>query len=193
MSQETTAAGTPPALSLTPREADIQDRTRRFVDDECIPFEVEVELAGGELPEGLLSRQRARLADEGLNAVNMPARLGGGGLTMLEQVLVQEQVGRATNGLAWVVQTPGAWLVEVATPYQIQTWLAPTIRGERHECYAITEEGSGSDLASLRATARREGDDYVLDGVKWHVTSADLADHVFFQAKSTVGLPTAQT
>jgi alkylation response protein AidB-like acyl-CoA dehydrogenase len=50
------------------------------------------------------------------------------------------------------------------------------------ECYAITEEGAGSDLTDLTATARRHGDDYVLDGVKWHVTSFHEADYVFFQA-----------
>ena len=55
------------------------------------------------------------------------------------------------------------------------------------ECYAITEEHAGSDVADLRATARREGDDYVLDGVKWHVTSFNEAAYVFFQAVLTTG------
>ena len=61
------------------------------------------------------------------------------------------------------------------------------MRGEKQECYAITEEGAGSDVADLRATARRDGDDYVLDGVKWHVTSFNEADYVFFQAVLPTG------
>jgi acyl-CoA dehydrogenase len=59
----------------------------------------------------------------------------------------------------------------------------PTIRGERQECYAITEEGAGSDVDAIEATARREGDAYVLNGRKWHVTSFHTADYVFFQGK----------
>jgi len=55
------------------------------------------------------------------------------------------------------------------------------------ECYAITEEGAGSDVDGIAATVRRDGDEYVLDGEKWHVTSANLADHVFFQGVLTEG------
>jgi alkylation response protein AidB-like acyl-CoA dehydrogenase len=56
-----------------------------------------------------------------------------------------------------------------------------------HECYAITEEGSGSDVDALTATATRDGDGYVLNGVKWHVTSFSEAQYVFFQGKLTGG------
>jgi alkylation response protein AidB-like acyl-CoA dehydrogenase len=55
------------------------------------------------------------------------------------------------------------------------------------ECYAITEEGAGSDVAAIRATARRDGGDYVLDGEKWHVTSYNEAAYAFFQAVLTEG------
>jgi alkylation response protein AidB-like acyl-CoA dehydrogenase len=69
----------------------------------------------------------------------------------------------------------------------METWVLPTIRGEMHECYAITEEHAGSDVDSLQATARRDGDDYILNGTKWHVTSANVAEYAFFQAKLTEG------
>jgi alkylation response protein AidB-like acyl-CoA dehydrogenase len=75
----------------------------------------------------------------------------------------------------------------VATDHQLETWVKPSIRGERMECYAITEEGAGSDVGAIAATARRDGAEYVLDGEKWHVTSANLADHVFFQGVLTEG------
>jgi alkylation response protein AidB-like acyl-CoA dehydrogenase len=87
----------------------------------------------------------------------MPEELGGRGFTMFQQVLVQEQGGRVTNGLAWVVDTPAAWFPDVATPDQIERYVKPTIRGERQECYAITEENAGSDVGAIQATARRDG------------------------------------
>jgi alkylation response protein AidB-like acyl-CoA dehydrogenase len=58
----------------------------------------------------------------------------------------------------------------------------PAVRGERHECYAITEEFAGSDVSALATTAVRDGDSYVVNGVKWHVTSYNLADYCFVQA-----------
>jgi alkylation response protein AidB-like acyl-CoA dehydrogenase len=161
----------------------VQEGARAFVDEELIPWEVQAELADGELPPDVLERHERRARELGLGAINMPKELGGDGLTMFQQALVQEQIGRVTNGLGWVVHTPAAWLPEVATEHQLETWVKPTIRGERMECYAITEEGAGSDVDAIEATARREGEEYVLRGEKWHVTSANLADHVFFQAK----------
>ena len=66
---------------------------------------------------------------------------------------------------------------------QINRYVRPAIAGDREECYAITEEGAGSDVAAIEATARRDGDGYLLNGVKWHVTSFNTADFAFFQAK----------
>jgi acyl-CoA dehydrogenase len=179
----------PPALMLTLSEEDraIQQRVREFVDQELIPHEVEAEMNGGRLPDEVVARQRDRIRDLGLQAMNMPKELGGAGLTMTQQALVSEQIGRATNALGWVLTTPAGWLPAVATEHQLETWVKPTIRGERHECYAITEEGAGSDTEAIEATARRDGHGYVLNGEKWHVTSWNLADHVFFQAKLTKG------
>ena len=59
----------------------------------------------------------------------------------------------------------------LSATHQMQTWILPTIRGEQHECYAITEAGAGCDVDAIEATARRDGDDYVLNGEKMHVTS----------------------
>jgi acyl-CoA dehydrogenase len=157
------------------------------MDSEFIPYEVEAEMNRGELPDDVVERQRKAAGQAGLHAINMPRELGGGGLTTFEQVLVQEQVGRVTNGLAWIIDTPASWFPEVATADQIERYVKPTIRGERQECYAITEENAGSDVGAIQATARRDGDDYVLNGIKWHVTSYNVADYIFFQARLTEG------
>src|SRR5215218_9432913 len=132
----------------------------RGLADELLPHEVEAELAGGELPDELLEKHRRRVAELGFEAINMPKELGGGGFTAFQQVLVQEQIGRVTNALGWVVHTPASWLPKVATSEQLDRWVVPTIRGERRECYAITEEGAGSDVDAIRATATRDGDGY---------------------------------
>src|ERR1700728_218817 len=165
--------------NLTPEDLAVQARARAFV-DELIPFEEEAELHDGELSPETDARFRSRVLELGLHATNMPKELGGGGFSMLQQVLVQEQGGRATNALAWVMGTPPAWLPPVATPEQIERYVVPAIKGEKEECYAITEEGAGSDVDAIVATARRQGDDYILDGVKWHVTSYNSSSYAFF-------------
>jgi acyl-CoA dehydrogenase len=171
---------------LTEDDLDIQQRARTFA-DEVIPYEEQAELAGGELPAGLAAAHAARARELGICATNMPKELGGGGCTTLQQVLVQEQVGRVTNALAWAASTPPSWLPAVATPDQLDRYVKPAVRGEREECYAITEEDAGSDVAAIEATARRDGDGYLLNGVKWHVTSFNTADFAFFQAKLVGG------
>jgi len=168
---------------MSDADREIQERARRFVDDELIPHEVEAEMHRGRLPDEVRERHHRMAIDLGLWAMNMPKELGGGGLSMFQQVLVSEQLGRVTNALGWCVHTPAAWAPAVASAEQLERWIVPTIRGDRHECYAITEEGAGSDVDAIEATARRDGDVYVLNGTKMHVTSFSSADYVFFQAK----------
>ncbi|HEU5419868.1 MAG TPA: acyl-CoA dehydrogenase family protein [Streptosporangiaceae bacterium] len=171
---------------LTDEDRRIQARAATFA-DELIPLEVTAELNDGELDKETTAGHAARARELGLCSTNMPAELGGMGYTALQQVLVQEQAGRVTNALGWVCSTPPSWMTEVATPLQLEKFIVPAIRGEREECYAITEEGAGSDVDAIVATARRDGDDYVLNGEKWHVTSYNSADFAFFQGKLAGG------
>ena len=172
--------------SLSDEDLQIQARAAAFA-GELIPLEVTAELSEGELPKEVTAAHAARARELGLCATNMPRELGGLGYTALQQVLVQEQVGRVTNALAWVASTPPSLLPAVATPFQLEKFVVPAIRGDREECYAITEEGAGSDVDAIVATARRDGDDYLLTGEKWHVTSYNSADFAFFQAKLSGG------
>ncbi len=172
--------------SLSDADLQVQARAAAFA-DELIPFEVEAEMNGGELDKDLTARHKARAIELGVHSANMPAELGGGGATSLQQVLIQEQVGRVTNALAWPAATPPSWLPAVATPDQLDRYVRPAIRGDREECYAITEAGAGSDVDAIEATARRDGSEYLLDGEKWHVTSFNTADFAFFQAKLAAG------
>jgi alkylation response protein AidB-like acyl-CoA dehydrogenase len=171
---------------LTPEDLELQARARGFA-DELILHEQYAEEHGGELHEDVAHRLEARAVELGLTATNIPVELGGRGCSTLQQVLVQEQGGRVTNALAWCLTTPPQWWGPVANDHQRETYLVPTIEGRREGAYAITEEYAGSDISDLSATIARDGDDYVLNGEKWHVTSFNKADHVFFQGVLTTG------
>jgi acyl-CoA dehydrogenase len=171
---------------LSAADLEVQARARAFA-DELIPYEEEAESAGGRLPDAVEKAHHDRAIELGLYATNLPRSVGGQGCTVVQQVLVQEQAGRVTNALGWCMHTPPGWWPDVANDLQRDRWLLPTARGEMTECYAITEEDAGSDVTEIRATARRDGDAYVLDGVKWHVTSFDSAAYVLFQAVLAMG------
>ena len=115
---------------LSDSDLDIQQRAAVLA-DELITFEVTAEQNGGELPDGVAEKHAARARELGLCATNMPAELGGGGCTALQQVLVQEQGGRVTNALGWVLSTPPSWLPSVATADQLDRYVRPTVRGDR--------------------------------------------------------------
>ncbi|MDP9329496.1 MAG: acyl-CoA/acyl-ACP dehydrogenase [Actinomycetota bacterium] len=172
---------------MTAEDQAIQERARSFVDEDLIPWEEHAEEHGGGIPADERKRHHDKAIELGLYAMNMPKELGGTGMTVFQQVLVSEQIGRVTNALGWCVHTPPAWAPEVVSPMQLERWILPTVRGEMHECYAITEEGAGSDVDAIAATARRDGDDYVLNGVKMHVTSYNVARFCFFQGKIVGG------
>jgi acyl-CoA dehydrogenase len=172
---------------MTDEDRAIQARARTFVDEELIPWEEHAEANGGLIPDEEIQKHHDAAIALGLYSMNMPKELGGSGMTMFQQVLVSEQIGRPTNALGWCVHTPPAWAPAVVTPMQMERWIAPTVRGEMSECYAITEEGAGSDVDAIAATARRDGQGYVLNGVKMHVTSYNHASYCFFQGKIADG------
>jgi acyl-CoA dehydrogenase len=174
-------------LPLPPRARAIQARVRTFVDAELIPWEVHAEMHDGLVPDDVWQGMKTKARDAGLYNMDIPESLGGLGYSTLEQVVAQEQTGRVTNALGWCSNNPQSWMLEACSAYQIETWIKPLINDTRHECYAITEAEAGSDVDALQATARQDGEHYVLNGEKWHVTSANLADFMFFQAKIADG------
>jgi acyl-CoA dehydrogenase len=173
---------------LPPRAREIQERVRTFVTEDLIPWEVHAEMHDGEVPDEVRKKHKEGARKAGLFNMDIPPEMGGQGLSMLEQAVAQEQLGRVTNALGWCGNNPQSWMLKACSAQQIETWIKPLIRDEMHECYAITEADAGSDVDAIQATARREGNSsYVLNGEKWHVTSYNLADYVIFQAKLTAG------
>lgn len=175
------------SFTLPDSARDWQDRVRRFVEAELIPWEVEAELAGGEIPAEVAARHERMALELGLSRIDAPQRHGGLELPLLDQLAIAEQTGRVTNALAWCYGEAQSWMFEACSPDQIDRFILPLMRGERHICTAVTEEGAGSDVDDIATTARRDGDHYVIDGEKWHVTSANLADTVIVQARTDGG------
>lgn len=169
-------------LELTNSAREWQTKARAYADDYLQPHEVEAELNGGVLAAETTRRNKERAIELGFSAIDVPKRWGGLELPLVEQVAIWEQLGRVTNALSWCFSEPQKWMFDACNEEQIETYVLPMMRGEKKDCYAITESGSGSDVAGLDATAHEEGDGYRLNGEKWYVTSANLADFFWFQA-----------
>ncbi|HKX98938.1 MAG TPA: acyl-CoA dehydrogenase family protein [Steroidobacteraceae bacterium] len=172
------------ALDATAREW--RERAFRFATDELIPWEVEAELHEGRLPPEAEKRHKKLAVELGFSAMDVPKSQGGLGLRIVDQVAVWEQLGRVTNALCWCFSEAQSWMFEACTPDQVRRFILPLMAGARKECYAITESGSGSDVA-IETTARRAQGGYAITGEKWYVTSANLADYFILQARLADG------
>ncbi len=170
-------------IELSKSAQDWQKAAREFADEYLQPHEVEAELNAGVLPPEVVDRQKKRAIELGFSAIDVPKAHGGLELPMVEQVAIWEQLGRVTNALSWCFSEPQKWMFEACSAEQIDHYILPMMRGEKKDCFAITESGPGSDVSALTATATKSGDDYVLNGEKWYVTSANLADFFWFQAQ----------
>ena len=175
------------SLALEADQELVVERARRFVDEELIPREVAAELAGGRLPASEIAAIRAATIAAGLNGGLHAVEHGGQGWSHLTWVLVEEQLGRATNGVSWWM--PNAYNVwSAASPEQIDRWLRPMLRGEAGDAYAVTEEHAGSDPSGIATTAEPVGDGWRIRGDKWFVTSGDVADVIIVVAAAAEGL-----
>lgn len=160
-----------------------QAKARDYANEFLQPHEVEAELNDGVLPDEVTARNKKRAIELGFSAIDVPKSHGGLELTLEEQVAIWEQLGRVTNALSWCFSEPQSWMFDACSEEQIERYVLPMMRGELKDCYAITESGPGSDVAGLEATAVESGDDYILNGEKWYVTSGNLADFFWFQAQ----------
>ena len=149
----------------------LKEAVGRFVEAEVYPVEERI-AERGSIDHDELAALRAKAREAGFAMLNMPADLGGRDLSMLGQVALEEESGKATNGLGFAVVDRGPReLLEIATPDQVDRYVRPIANGEYREAWALTEPGAGSDLTGLEATAVRDGDEWVLNGEKWFVTS----------------------
>ncbi len=168
-------------LTVTPELRDLQQTVSRFVAEELIPLEVSTELAGGHLAAGERERLAAQVKELGIYSSSLPCTVGGTEMSWPAQVVLNEEIGKATNALGWVVWAP-AVVLRHATPDQVERYVRDAAEGRLNICYAITEEGAGSDASQMATTAVRKNGHWVINGEKWHVTSGDVADVAIVQA-----------
>ena len=162
------------------------EKAHRFAVEELIPCEVEAEMNAGKLPAATTSRHKKMAIELGFSAMDVPASHGGLELRSVDQVAVWEQLGRVTNALCWCFSEPHAWMFDACNEAQLEEYILPLMDGSRKECYAITEQESGSDVR-IDSTAHKTDGGYRINGEKWYVTSANHADYFFLQAKLADG------
>ena len=168
---------------MTPKALEWQKKIRKFVNDELIPWEVHAEMNQGEIPEEIEEKHRKIALSLGLSGMGISKENGGLGLGMFEQMIIWEQLGRVTNALCWCFPEVQDWMVDYFTDYQKENYSKPLLLGAKRECYAISEKGAGSDVeGSIQSTAEKKGEQYIINGEKWYITSANKADFFFLQA-----------
>ena len=153
---------------------------RAFVDKEIVPHEQIVEQLA-DVPAELQAQIRKRAIDQGLYAANFPESVGGGGLSNVSMALVESELGRASTALSVHVGRPSLVLME-CKDFQIEEYLLPSVRGERTDCFALTEPGAGSDSFGISTRAVQDGDDFIINGTKHFISHADIADFVILMA-----------
>lgn len=158
----------------------LRTTVRRYVDTELRPLEKTVEETD-HLDDAVFAQLRRKAADIGLYAHNLSERVGGGGLSVLGQVVVGEEIGRTCMPLADAVGFLPASL-ELASDQQRDWFLDPIIAGEKTIAYALTEPDAGSDLSGLKTRARQEGSQWIIDGAKQFISGADYADFIIVLA-----------
>jgi acyl-CoA dehydrogenase len=178
-------------FGLTEEQQLIVDTTRAFVENELYPHETEVERTGHLRPE-LIRELQAKAIAAGLYAANMPAEVGGAGLDTLTWLLYEKELGRANYALHWTCVARPSNILLAGTDEQKEKYLYPCIRGEKWDCLAMTEPGAGSDLRGMKATAVKDGSDWVLNGTKHFISHADIADFaIVFMASGDEDGPNA--
>jgi alkylation response protein AidB-like acyl-CoA dehydrogenase len=167
-------------LELTTAELDLQSRAREFAERYLFPHEVECDENEG-LSADSLAKIRKAVLDYGLNGFNHTKEDGGHGFSHLQQILLHEELGKATNGL-WTLVWTASLPLKHGTPEQREKYLLPINAGKGRACYAITEPGAGSDPRMVQTSAVKRNGKYVLSGEKWFVTSANASTIILVHA-----------
>src|SRR3954452_7067687 len=172
--------GEPPYMSIwhTPEREQLRKTVRAFAEREVLPNVDEWEQSGM-LPRGL----HLKAGEAGLLGAGLPESVGGGGGDGADAVVICEEMhySGAPGGVFASLFTCG-----IAVPHMIasgderliDTYVRPTLRGEKIGSLAITEPGGGSDVGHLTTKAVRDGDDYIINGAKTYITSGVRADYV---------------
>jgi len=167
-------------FTLDDEQRMISAGVRAFVETELHPHEEMVERLDA-VPDDLFEDLRRKAIKSGYYALNMPVEYGGGGLNASQRAVAEIEFGRVSRALGIICNRP-APILKLCQGEQIATYLEPTVKGERWECFALTEPGTGSDARAITTRAVRDGDDYVINGTKQFITMAMRADFIILFA-----------
>ncbi len=184
-------------FALTPELEALRERVRSFIAEQVIPLENDPRQDSHgphkELRDELIARARAA----GLLTPHASRDMGGMGLTHIEKAVVFEEAGYSWLGpTALNIHAPDEGNIhlmeEVALHAQKERWLRPQVEGKTRSCFCMTEPspGAGADPSMLKTHAVRDGDDYVINGLKWLITGAEGSDYAIIMARMEDGTAT---
>ena len=184
-------------FSLSPDILALRDKTRQFIAEQVIPLETDSRQSSHGPDEELRRELVARARSAGLLTPHASKEMGGMGLSHIAKAVMFEEAGYSWLGpTALNIHAPDEGNIhlmeEVGTPEQKERWLRPQVAGETRSCFAMTEPspGAGADPSMLATTAVRDGDHYVINGLKWFITGADGADYAIIMARMEDGSAT---
>ena len=170
-------------FDLTPEQREVQATVRQFVDERVLPNAIENDV-NHHLDLGIIEG----MAELGLLGIVVPEEYGGAGMDFVSEALACEEIERGEAAFRTLISVHvglnSLSLLRYGNEEQKERYLAPQARGERLACFGLTEPAAGSDVASMRTTARRDGDVYVLNGQKNWISYASVADHQLVFAKT---------
>ena len=163
-------------FGLSHEQEMVVDTVRSFVETELYPLEDEIERTG-HVPVEVGREIQQKVKDLGFYAPNIPEEFGGGGLDHLTFTLLERELGRPSMALSVWWGRPSNILC-ACNDEQRDRYLIPCVKGEKIDALAMTEPDAGSDVRGMKTTARRDGDDWIINGTKHFISHADIADFV---------------
>lgn len=152
----------------------LRDTVRSFFDDHVLPHEEAVDRLG-EVPDEIGREIEARGRELGLYAANLPERVGGGGLNHTQMSIIEREFGRTSHALhSWIARPTE--LLMACEGDQIEKYLLPCVSGEKRELFGLTEPEAGSDAMGMKSNAKRDGGDWILNGMKHFISAPTMAD-----------------
>ena len=152
----------------------LENTVKRFVEEELYPHEETVD-KNGEVPIELGRQIEKKSKDLGLFAANLPIEVGGGGLDYESMLLIEREYGKTSHALhAWAARPTEILLA--CNEEQKKRYLDPCVTGEKRELFALTEPEAGSDIMSMKTHAKKDGNDWIMNGSKHFISGPVMPD-----------------
>src|SRR3954462_8555432 len=176
-------------IAYTPEQEALRDELRAYFTELMTP-EVEAEVASGDTGGPACLAAVRKMGADGWLGIGWPKEYGGQGRSDIEQFIFSDEAWRSGAPLPFLtIKTVGKTIMEVGTQAQKDTFLHKILRGELHFSIGYTEPGAGTDLASLRTTAVKDGDEWKINGQKIFTSLASYADYIWLAARTDPDAP----